>query len=84
MNEREFKLLLEANAVKQLRIIASGAFFHVEVKTHGADKVLLTGRGEVRHWSTLDACAKWLRKHGIGQATIQIEQWQPQQRMLGL
>jgi hypothetical protein len=84
MNERELKLLLEANAVKQLRIIGNGARFHVEVKTHGSDKVVMTGRGEIRQWSSLDACAKWLRKNGIGQATIQIDQWQPEQRALAL
>ena len=44
--------------------------------------MLLTGKGEIRQWVTLDACGKWLRKLGIGQATLQIDQWQPDQKGL--
>lgn len=84
MNERELKLLLEAGAIKSILLIAQGAFFHVEVKTAGAVKVMMTGRGEVRLWRSIDSCAKWLRKIGIGQATIQIDQWQPNQKTLEL
>ncbi|SDT97969.1 hypothetical protein SAMN05216296_1033 [Pseudomonas pohangensis] len=84
MNERELKLLLEAGAIKAVLLIAQGAAFHLEIKTAGALKVLMTGRGEVRLWRSLDSCVKWLRKAGIGQATIQIDQWQPDQKPLEL
>ncbi len=84
MNERDLKLLLEANAVKSLNIIGQGCRFHVEVKTQGPCKVVMTGRGDIKQWSSLDACAKWLRKNGIGQAHIQIDQWQPEQKALSL
>ena len=84
MNERDLKLLLEANAVKAIGIIGQGCRFHVEVKIQSQSKIVMTGRGEIRQWSTIDSCAKWLRKHGIGQATIQIDQWQPEQQSLML
>lgn len=84
MNERELKLLLEAGAIKAVLLMAQGAAFHLEVKTAGGVKVLMTGRGEVRLWRSIDTCAKWLRKIGIGQATIQLDQWQPDQKPLEL
>ena len=61
MNERALKLLLEASAVKSLLIMAQGSSFHLQVKTAGGAKVLLTARGDVRQWRSIAACAKWLR-----------------------
>lgn len=85
MNENALKLLkVEASAVKAILVMAHGSMFHVEVKTAGGCKVLMTGRGSVRYWRSIDACAKWLRKIGIGQATIHIDQWQPDQRALAI
>lgn len=84
MNESALKMLLEASAVKAVLVMAQGSLFHVEVKTAGGSKVLVTGRGDVRHWRSIDACAKWLRKIGIGQATIHIDQWHPDQKTLEL
>jgi len=82
MNEGQLKLLLEACAIKSMTIVGQGSHFHLEIKTQGASKVLLTGKGEIRQWVTLDACAKWLRKLGIGHAALQIGQWQPAQKGL--
>ena len=82
MNERALKLLLEASAVKSLLIMAQGSSFHVQVKTAGGFKVLLTGRGDVRQWRSIDACAKWLRKLGVGRAEVDFEQWQAGQKPL--
>ena len=84
MNESALKVLLEASAVKAVQVIAQGSMFHVEVKTTGGSKVLLTGRGDIRYWRSIYACAKWLRKIGIGQATIQLDQWQPDQKALAI
>ncbi len=75
MNEREFKLLLEAGAVKSILITAQGRLFHVEAKTAGAAKVLMTGRGDVRQWRSIDSCAKWLRKAGVGKAELDFQNW---------
>ena len=82
MNERALKLLLEASAVKSLLIMAQGSSFHVQVKIAGGAKVLLTGRGDVRQWRSIDACAKWLRKLGVGRVEVDIEQWQAGQKPL--
>lgn len=82
MNEREFKLLLEAGAVKSVLIMASGSSFYLETKAGGLVKVLQTGRGEVRQWRTVDSCAKWLRKNGIGRAEINFENWHLDQKNL--
>lgn len=76
MNEREFKLLLEAGAIKSILITAQGSMFHVEAKTAGAAKVLMTGRGDVRQWRSIDSCAKWLRKAGVGKVELEFQGWQ--------
>lgn len=76
MNERELKLLVEAGAVKEITITAQGNSFHIEARTAGADKILMTGRGNVRQWRSLDSCAKWLRKIGIGKAGLDFQSWQ--------
>ena len=50
MNERDLQLLLEANAVKGVAIIGQGCRFHIQVKTQGPSKVVMTGRGDLRQW----------------------------------
>ncbi|WOD10665.1 hypothetical protein RPW65_16690 [Pseudomonas sp. NyZ704] len=75
MNERELKLLIEAGAVKLILITAQGSMFHVEAKTAGAAKVLMTGRGDVRQWRSIDSCARWLRKTGVGKADLDFQNW---------
>lgn len=84
MNEREFKLLLEAGAVKSILITAQGSMFHVEAKIAGGAKVLMTGRGDVRQWRSIDSCAKWLRRAGVGRADIDFQNWQVNQISIGL
>ena len=83
MNERALKLLLEASAVKSVLITAQGSMFHVEAKIAGGAKVLVTGKGDVRQWRSIDSCAKWLRKAGIGRAEVDFQNWQIGQRTLG-
>lgn len=82
MNERELKLLLETGAVKSILVTAQGSMFHVEAKTVGTAKVLMTGRGEVRQWRSIDSCAKWLRKAGVGKADLDFQNWQIGQKPL--
>ena len=84
MNEREFKLLLEAGAVRSILITAQGSMFHVEAKIAGGAKVLMTGRGDVRQWRSIDSCAKWLRRAGVGRADIDFQNWQAGQMGLVL
>lgn len=75
MNERELKLLLEAGALKSIQVIAQGSLFHVEAKTTAGSKVVMTGRGEVRQWRSIDSCAKWLRKAGFGRFELVMDHW---------
>ncbi|OGT90951.1 MAG: hypothetical protein A2514_07510 [Gammaproteobacteria bacterium RIFOXYD12_FULL_61_37] len=76
--------MIEAGAVKRVRIIACGALFHVEADTPTGTTTAHTLKGSVKTWSSLDSSAKWVRSLGIGMAQIDISQWQPGQRELGL
>lgn len=80
MNERELKLLLEAGALKSIQVIAQGSLFHVEAKTAAGCKVVMTGRGEVRQWRSIDSCAKWLRNVGFGRFELLMDGWIASQR----
>lgn len=82
MNEKTLRALIEAGAVRRLRIVADGARFHVEVDTPGSSAVIATTKGTVKTWASLDASAKWVRTLGIGTAQIELSKWQPNQRTL--
>lgn len=82
MNEKTLRALVEAGAVKRIRIVADGARFHVEVATATATVIALTGKGALKTWSSLDASAKWVRALGIGTAQLDVSRWQPDQRGL--
>lgn len=82
MNEKTLRALVEAGAIKRIRIVAKGCFFHVEADTPNGAITASTMKGKVKTWSTLDASARWVRSLGIGQAQIQMSQWQPEQRGL--
>ena len=82
MNEKTLRTLVEAGAVKRVRIIADGARFHVEADTPTATVVAATGKGTPRTWGSLDASAKWVRALGIGTAQLDVSRWQPGQRGL--
>lgn len=84
MNEKTLRALVEAGAVKRVRIVADGARFHVEAVTATATVVALTTKGAVKTWGTLDASAKWVRALGIGSAHLDVSRWQPEQRPLGI
>lgn len=84
MNEKTLRALVQAGAVKRIRIIAEGARFHVEADTPTSTIVAVTGRGTPKTWGTLDASARWVRALGMGSAHIDISRWQPGQRGLSL
>ena len=85
MDEKTLRTLIDTGGVKQIRIIADGALFHVNVLTMKQGPVAaLTTKGTVKTWSTLDATAKWVRSLGIGKAQLDIIQWKPQQKELRL
>ena len=82
MNEKTLRALVEAGAVKRIRIVAVGSRFHVEADTPNATVVAATGKGVPRTWGTLDASARWVRALGIGTAQLDVSRWQPGQRGL--
>ena len=84
MNEKTLRALVEAGAIKRIRIVADGSRFHVEADTPTATIVAVTGKGAPKTWSTLDASAKWVRALGIGTAQLDISKWQPNQQALRL
>lgn len=84
MNEKTLRALVDAGAVKRMRIIADGARFHVEVDTATKSIVAQTLKGAPKTWGSLDACARWVRTLGIGAAQLDIARWQPEQRALQL
>jgi len=71
MNERDMKLLLDAQALKKVQI-------HYGVMSQGymiiADgKPLETGKKETREFKTLDAAAKLLFKLGIADFAVKLK-----------
>jgi len=84
MNEKTLKAIVEAGGVKQIRIIADGARFHVEADTHTGTITAATLQGKVKTWATLDATAKWVKALGVGNAKVDFARWHPNQRGLAL
>ncbi len=80
MNEKTLRALVEAGAVKRVRIIANGARFHVEVDTQNGSIMASTVKGAIKTWGTLDATARWVRLLGIGKAQLNMEKWLPLQK----
>lgn len=52
------RVLVEAGAVKRIRIIADGARFHVEAETANGPVTASTLKESVKTWRTLDAAAR--------------------------
>lgn len=84
MNEKTLRALIDAGAVKRVRIVAEGARFHVEVDTPAITIVAQTLKGAPKAWGSLDASARWVRALGIGTVQLDIARWQPEQRALRL
>ncbi len=84
MNEKTLRALIEAGAVRKVRIIAEGCIFHVEADTPTNTVTATTTAGSIKTWSTLDTCAKWVRGLGLGVVQINLAKWTPGQRGLRL
>lgn len=84
MNEKTFRTLIEAGAVKKVSIVAQGGRFHVEAKTLNGTLTALTLKGDIKTWTSLDSVARWVRGLGIGTVNVMLSGWQPGQRSLGL
>lgn len=82
MDEKTFRSLVEAAAVKRVRIVAQGDNFHVEIDAPGRSFTIETGKGGLRTWKSIDAAAKWLRSSGIAESQLDVSKWHPGQRAL--
>lgn len=84
MNEKTFRALAAAGAVRRVRVIADGARFHIEADTATGCLLIATGRGAPRTFASLDATARWLHRLGLGTAHLDLARWQPGQRGLAV
>ena len=82
MNEKILRALVEAGAVKKVKITAEGSTIYVEAYTGSEVTTAKTIKGKLKTWSTLDSAAKWVRSLGIGQMQLDMAKWQPEQRKL--
>jgi hypothetical protein len=82
MNEKIVRALVDAGAVRHVRIIAEQRSFYVEIHTANGADAAQTQKGKVKTWSTLDAAAKWVRAMGIGEAKLMLTHWTPSQKRI--
>ena len=82
MNEKIIRALIEAGAVKKIKIVAEGSTIYVEVSSGSEFVVAKTTKGALKTWATIDTAAKWVRSLGLGQTQLDITRWQPGQRKL--
>ena len=84
MDIKSLKVLIEAGAIKKIRVIGEGSHFHMEIFTQTGSSIVKTLKGKLKTWATLDAAAKWIHSMGIGSLQVELEKWQPGQRSLRL
>ena len=84
MNEKILRALVEAGAVKKIKITAEGSTIYVEAYTGSEVTTAKTIKGRLKTWSTLDSAAKWVRSLGIGQMQLDMAKWQPEQKKLNV
>ncbi len=84
MNEKVIRALVEAGAVRHVRIVADQASFYVEIQTANGTSTAETLKGKLKTWATLNAAAKWIRSLGIGEAQLLLARWTPEQRQMSL
>ena len=84
MNEKILRALVEAGAVKKIKITAEGSTIYVEAYTGSEATTATTIKGKLKTWSTIDSAAKWVRSLGIGQMQLNVAKWQPGQKKLNV
>ena len=82
MNAKIIRALVDAGAVKKIKIVAESSIIYVEVCTGSEATTAKTIKGKLKTWSTLDAAAKWIRALGVGQIQLDVARWQPEQKTL--
>ena len=84
MNEKILRALVEAGAVKKIKITAEGSTIYVEAYAGSEAITAKTIKGKLKTWSTIDSAAKWVRSLGIGQMQLDVARWQPEQKKLNI
>ena len=84
MNEKTLRALVENGAIKKVRIIGSGARFHIELRTSERPIIAEINNGKITTWASLDGAAKWLKGLGVGTAELNFGQWYPKQKSLAI
>ena len=80
MNEKILRALVEAGAIKKIKITAEGSTIYVETFAGSEVTTAKTTKGKLKTWSTIDSAAKWVRSLGIGQVQLDMAKWQPEQK----
>ena len=80
MNEKILRALVEAGAVKKIKITSEGSTIYVEAYTGSQPTTAKTIKGKLKTWSTIDSAAKWVRSLGIGQMQLDMAKWSPDQK----
>ncbi len=84
MDVKVLKALIEAGAIKRVRIIGEGSFFRIEVDTQGGSSTINTLKGKLKSWGSLDGAARWIHSLGLGSCQVELARWQPGQKGLKL
>ena len=82
MDEKTLRLLVENGAIKQISIIGNGGSLYVEAMTPTGKHTATTQKGKLRTWTNLNSAAKWVHALGIGRLQLNIERWQPNQKVM--
>ena len=80
MNEKILRALVEAGAIKKIKITAEGSTIYVKAFSGSEVTTAKTTKGKLKTWSTIDSAAKWVRSLGIGQVQLDMAKWQPEQK----
>ena len=82
MNEKTLRLLVENGAIKRIIIVGNGGSLYVEAITPTGKHTATTLKGSLKTWTNLNSAAKWVRSLGIGIIQLNIEKWQPDQKVM--
>ena len=82
MDEKIIRALVEAGAVKEVKVVAEGSTIYVEITTGLEFVAAKTNKGALKTWASIDTAAKWVRRLGLGTIQLDISRWQPGQKKL--
>ena len=80
-DEATTRTLNQTGAIRGVRVIAQGDSWAVEVQAGGEWVPMVSARGHVRTWRSLDRLTLWLHGDiGVGAWTVDAEKFEPSQR----